>query len=229
MPSDYSPLQRPHSHKDLSPTGQAMFAWLRQFARALKAARLYRRDNPVVAQTREAACVALREILQSRGVMTLRFTPREIRLENEAIVRPYIPPPGVDPPPPNPEDALPFLFYRDGIRALQLCEGIPSAEFDAFFEAVRAVGQEATNHDDLLTLLWQANLTYVRVEAVPLEQTIYLSSRRPGNRDKSDMELNQLAFNWAPSGDEIRADLGQGPGAQGLHRDTFDDWELPYE
>src|SRR5262249_4786203 len=77
--------------------------------------------------------------------------------------------------------------------------------------------------------MWQANLTYIRVEAVPLEQTIYLSSRRPGSRDKDDTEFNALAFSWAPTGTEIHAELGQVEGAQGLHRDTFDDWELSYQ
>src|SRR5262249_35016874 len=148
--------------------------------RALRVARLYRHDNPVVQQSRETVRNGLSDMLKNFGTLTLRFTAREIRLENEAVVRPYIAPPGHDAPPPNPEDALPFLFYRDGIRTLQLCEGIPREDFDAFFDAVRMVGQEATSHDDLLTLMWQANLTYIRVEAVPLEQTIYLSSRRPG-------------------------------------------------
>ena len=227
--SDHSPLTRSHSHKDLSPAGQAMFAWLRQLARALRVARLYRSDNPVVQQSRETVRNGLTEMLKNFGTLTLRFTAREIRLETETVVRPYIPPPGHDAPPPNPEDTLPFLFYRDGIRALQLCEGIPREDFDAFFDAVRMVGQEASSHDDLLTLMWQANLTYIRVEAVPLEQTIYLSSRRPGSRDKDDMEFNALAFSWAPTGTEIHAELGQVEGAQGLHKDTFDDWELPYQ
>jgi len=112
---------------------------------------------------------------------------------------------------------------------LQIAEGMPREDFDSFFDAVRMVGQEATHHDDLLTLMWQANLTYIRVEAVPLEQTIYLSSRKPGEKDKDEMEFNALAFSWAPTGTEIHAELGQVQGAQGLHRDTFDDWELPYQ
>ena len=36
------------------------------------------------------------------------------------------------------------------------------------------------------------------------------------------------SYAWTPSGKEIRADIGQATGeAQGLHRDTFDDWLLP--
>ncbi len=219
--------QRPHNYRDLSPQGQALFFWLRNFARAVKLARLYRSDNPLVEQVREQVAATLDTILAPKPMLTIRFTPADIRVESEVIVRPYVPPPGIDPPPPNPEDILPFLFYRDGIRALQLVRGIPRGDFFALFEAVRLVGHGGNTQDDLLTLLWQANLTHIKVDAVPLEQTIYLSSRRARKKDPFGNSFRALAFNWAPSGSEIRAELGQAKGTQGLHRDTFDDWELP--
>ena len=218
---------RPHNYRDLSPLGQSLFFWLRNFARAVKLARLYRNNNPLVEQVREQVAATLDTILAPHATLTMRFTPADIRVENEVIVRPYVPPPGVDPPPPNPEDILPFLFYRDGIRALQLVRGIPRADFLALFEAVRLVGHGGNTQDDLLTLLWQANLTHLKVDAVPLEQTIYLSSRHARRKDPFGNSFRALAFNWAPSGAEIRAELGQTKGPQGLHRDTFDDWELP--
>lgn len=227
MPDAPLHLQRPHNHRDLSPFGQALFFWLRNFARAVKLARLYRYDNPLVDQVREQVATALDEILTPHGTFTMRFTPIDIRVESEVIVRPFVPPPGVDPPPPNPEDILPFLFYRDGIRALQVVQGLPRADYHALFEAVRLVGHGGNTQDDLLTLLWQANLTHIKVDAVPLEQTIYLSSRRARRKDPFGNSFRALAFNWAPSGSEIRAELGQTKGAQGLHRDTFDDWDLP--
>ncbi|MEO5619189.1 MAG: HEAT repeat domain-containing protein [Candidatus Eisenbacteria bacterium] len=229
MQPDAASHHRPTSHRDLSPTGQVLFTWLRNFARAVKLARLYRLDNPLVAQVRENVGTSLEEIVAQHGTVTLRFTAREIRLENEIVVRPFVPLPGVDPPPPNPEDYLPFLFYRDGIRALQVVQGVPRSDFEALFEAVRLVGHGGNTQDDLLTLMWQANLTHIKVDAVPLEQTIYLSSRKARRKDPFGNAFRALAFNWAPSGEEIRADLGQVKGAQGLHRDTFDDWDLPLQ
>jgi len=221
--------QRQTSHRDLSPAGQALFFWLRNFARAVKLARLYKHDNPLVGQVKDQVAQALDEILQAHGTITLRFTAQAIRLDAETIVRPYIPPPGVDPPPPNPEDILPFLFFRDGIRALQIVQGVPRSDFEALFEAVRLVGHGGNTQDDLLTLMWQANLTHIKVDAVPLEQTIYLSSRKARRKDPFGNAFRALAFNWAPSGEEVHADLGQTKGAQGLHRDTFDDWDLPVQ
>ena len=229
MQPDALPHHRPTSHRDLSPTGQTLFFWLRNFARAVKLARLYRLDNPLVVQVRDNAGAGLEEIVTQHGTVTLRFTAHEIRLDNETIVRPFIPLPGVDPPPPNPEDYLPFLFYRDGIRAMQVVQGISRSDFEALFEAVRQVGHGGNTQDDLLTLIWQANLTHIKVDAVPLEQTIYLSSRKARRKDPFGNAFRALAFNWAPSGEEIRADIGQVKGAQGLHRDTFDDWDLPLQ
>jgi HEAT repeat protein len=62
------------------------------------------------------------------------------------------------------------------------------------------------------------------VDSVPLEQSFHLSSQPaavpgPGTGSPT-LILNAVA------GAEIRADLGQAPGAQGLHLDTFDDWPM---
>src|SRR5207244_5022103 len=70
----------------------------------------------------------------------------------------------------------------------------------------------------------QANLDHIQVDSVPLEQTIYLSARAGASQGDGGTAGHMYA--WSPSGSEIHADLGQAAGAQGLHRDTFDDWEL---
>jgi len=67
----------------------------------------------------------------------------------------------------------------------------------------------------------------IQFEAVPIQQTIYLSSCRISD-DSVGVAPRGLAFDWSPTGDEIHADIGQMLGAaQGLHLDTFDDWPLP--
>jgi hypothetical protein len=220
------PVSHTPTAKDLSPPAQAAASWIRQLARALKTARLYRTENPIVVQLRGQVADALLEHLKTFGSWRLRFTSNEIHLENEVLVRPVARAPGSDSG--NavaPEEALPFMFYRDGIRVMQIGAGVSRPEIDALFEALRIVGSNVTTHDDLVTLLWQANLSFVQIESVPLEQTIYLSSSK--NRKASGPGTRGLAYGWSPSGAEIRADLGQAVGSQGLHRDTFDDWPLP--
>jgi len=219
-------LVRRREFKDLSPQGQAAADWLRRLANALKTSRLYRPDNPLVQQLRDQVAEVLFEHLKNFGSWRLVFTGTEIHLGEEVLVRPT----PIDPDRgialvKTPEEVLPYMFYRDGIRSMTLSKGMPRRELDVLFDSLRVVGVSALKSDDLVTLLWQANLREIQIDSVPLEQAIYLSSKRV--RRGGDSATKGLAFAWAPSGAEIRAELGQGGGSQGLHRDTFDDWPLP--
>ncbi len=220
-----APLPLVSAGRELSPEAQAAALWFRHLARGLKTARLYRTENPTVRGIRDQIADTLTEQLERCGAWKLRFTSSEIRFDDEVLVRPGARKPGGEAPIVAPEEQMPFLFYRDGVRGMTLQPGISRREIDALFEALRLAGSSAMTQDDLVTLLWQANLTHVQIEAVPLEQTIFLSSRR--GRAKADPGFRGQTYAWSPSGSEIHADLGQIVGAQGLHRDTFDDWPLP--
>ena len=213
------------SSRDLSPEAQAAAAWFRQLARALRVFRLYGGSNPVVLNTRETATSTLAELLPAHGGWQLRFSATEVFLGEESIVRVAAQTPGAERVT-NVTDQIPFLFYRDGVRRLALQAGAPRSELDALIQILRDASGGSATQDDLVTLLWQANLSHIQVEAVPLEQTIYLSSHA-GSGPAGAPEQRGQAFAWSPTGTEIHADLGQTAGAQGLHRDTFDDWTLP--
>jgi HEAT repeat protein len=213
--------------KDLSAQGQAAAEWFRKLANALKTSRLYTPDNVVVKQVREELVADLTQHLNYHGNWRLFFSTDHIHLENEAVVRPSPVDPDLGVPLVRaPEEVLPYLFYRDGIRTMILKKGLGRREIDVLFDALRIVGASAAGNDDLVTLLWQANLRDIQIESVPLEQAIYLSAKAV-RKKSAGAATKGLAFAWAPSGGEIRAELGQGSGSQGLHRDTFDDWPLP--
>ena len=210
--------------RDLSPAAQSAVLWFRQLGRALKTCRLYRGDNPIVVKIRGQLYEQLDQALATHGAWRLRIRPTEIFLVDEPVVHPASR--AGEEAPSSKEEQLPFLFYRDGIRGLTLLPGTPQHDFDALFDALVIAGGGLLTHDDLVTMLWQANTTRLQIEAVPALQTIYLSSRRTG-RSKNTGYLGQT-YSWSPNGAEIRADIGQIAGmAQGLHRDTFDDWPLP--
>jgi HEAT repeat protein len=220
------PHARRRDLKDLSAQGQAAADWLRKLANALKTSRLYLPDNLLVKQVREQLVDDLIQHLNYFGTWKFSFQSNEILLENEAVVRPSPIDPDLGVPlVRTPEEALPYLFYRDGIRVLIMRKGLARRDVDVLFDALRIVGASAIGNDDLVTLLWQANLRDIQVESVPLEQAIYLSAKAA--RRRGDAANKGLAFAWAPSGSEIRGELGQGTGSQGLHKDTFDDWPLP--
>ena len=210
--------------RDLSPEAQAA-AWFGQLARALQVFRLYGDGNPVALTTRESATSTLAKLLPAHGGWQLRFSATEVFLGEERILR-------VTPQAPGAErvtsvtDQIPFLFYRDGVRRLALQADTPRSELDTFIQILRDASGGSGTHDDLVTLLWQANLSHIRIEAVPLEQAIYLSSHAGSGPAGAPEERGQ-AFACSPGGAEIRTDLGQATGVQGLHRETFEDWALP--
>jgi HEAT repeat protein len=213
--------------RDLTPAGQTAHLWFRQLARALRTCRLYRSDSAIVAQIRDQLLQPLLRGIEQHGVWSFRITPTEIFLLDEAVVRPAQRLDGEEGV--GKEAMLPFLFYRDGIRGLTFLPGIPPHDLAALFDALVAASTGVHTHDDLVTLMWQANTTHVVIDAVPVEQTIYLSSRRPTGGGGGGGHQGQ-SYVWSPAGGEIRADIGQVSGmAQGLHRDTFDDWALPLE
>lgn len=208
--------------RDLPPAAQAAEAWLRQLARTLKVYRLYQRDNPIVVHAHDQVLAGLEALLAKHGQMSFRFTATEITLEDEVLVHAghAASEEGIQY---GALDELPFLFYRDGVRHVTILPSASRGELDAFFEALRLSGGTSDSHDDLVTMLWQANLSQVMVESVPLEQTIYLSSRH----GESSQAAEGAKAGYTYEGHEMHGDLGQAGGAQGLHRDTFDDWEAP--
>jgi len=213
--------------KDLSPEAQAAAAWFRQLARTLRVFRLYNGSNPTALSALETTASALAGLLATHGGWMLRFSATEILLDDESVVRVAPLAQGAERTN-NVTDQLPFLFYRDGIRRLTIAPGAPRREVDSFIQILLDADCGTGSQDDLVTLLWQANLSHIRIEAVPLEQTIYLFSRAGGDRGGATEKQGQV-FAWSPAGEEIHTDLGQAPGVQGLHRDTFDDWALPEE
>jgi HEAT repeat protein len=210
--------------RDMSPNAVAVAAWFRQLARALKVFRLYHSGNPLVVQMQNSLETALESLLKEHGALELRFTATEIYSHDELIVRAGQHE-GDDALGAAAVDQLPFLFYRDGVRRMFIAPGVPRSEVEVLFEALKVAGSGPLASDDLVTLLWQANLTHIQVDSVPYEQTIYLSTRYGGGGNGGGARTQTFATR--PGGEEIHAELGQAIGAQGLHKDTFDDWELP--
>ena len=214
---------KPISARDQSPAAQAATAWLRSLARGIKAMRMYRAENEVVTQLRDDLNRGLEAFHEQHGPLDLYFTAGEIFYLDEPVVRQA---PATADGIHGAEEKLPFQFYRDGIRRVAILPGVSERELTTLIDALRITGGGVETEDDMVTLLWQGDLTRIVVESVPLEQTIYLSVRRTTPRGGGG-ETRAQTYALTPHGSEIRADIGQATGVQGLHRDTFDDWELP--
>jgi hypothetical protein len=64
-------------------------------------------------------------------------------------------------------DSLAFLFYKDGVRALEFRRGIEN-EVEAFLGVLQRARQGKGDGDDLITLLWDADLQHMEHRYVDL-------------------------------------------------------------
>jgi hypothetical protein len=65
-------------------------------------------------------------------------------------------------------DSLAFLFFKDGIRELRLMPGLETEELDVFLGVLQKARKLVPEGDDLLTVLWEADLRFFEYEYVDL-------------------------------------------------------------
>jgi HEAT repeat protein len=146
------------SRAQLEPAVKAAAAWLGMFARTLKTCRLYDAGNPAAVRFREELARSLRLLLSEHGAVTYRFTADDVTCEGHSLY-----------PARSRDDNLAFPFYRDGVRGITLTPGAEPRECDALVDAVLGVTGQNLDGDDLVTLLWEANLRHVDVDYIPAE------------------------------------------------------------
>jgi hypothetical protein len=134
---------------------KAAAGWVQQFARTLKTCRLYDRENPTVVRFREDLATALQGVLRAHGDQTLTFDASDVRCHAVSLY-----------PARSREDNLALPFHRDGIRALTLRAGIESVEVETLLDMVLHVTQRDGAEDDLVILIWDADLPHVEIQYV---------------------------------------------------------------
>ncbi|MEQ1831790.1 MAG: HEAT repeat domain-containing protein [Candidatus Eisenbacteria bacterium] len=146
-------------------------AWLQLFARTLKTWRLYDEHNPMVTQFREQLHRALTELLEAHGTLTLSFTADTVSCAGVEIHRAH-----------SRDDQLSMVFFRDGIHALTFAPGMAREELDVVLGHVVRMSVRAQEHeDDLVTLLWEAELPHLDMQYVSAEADFDLSSENPAS------------------------------------------------
>jgi HEAT repeat protein len=152
---------KPDPPDSTNPAAKAAAAWVGLFARTLKTCRLYDANNPTVIKFRDEAAGALRRALDETGSWRLRFVADDVLLEDSSLY-----------PARSRDDNLALPFFRDGVRALTVHPGIEPDEVNALVDAVLQVTGQNVDNDDLVTLLWEANLRHVDVDYVPPEDDV---------------------------------------------------------
>ena len=188
---------------------KATAAWVNQLARTLKTCRLYDANNPTVIKFREDLASALAQVLADHGRVVLAFTSNDV-LTREVSLYPAR----------SREDNLALPFYRDGIRSIAFEPGITPKEVEALLDAVLHVTRHETSEDDLVTLLWDADLEHLGVDAASTEGDVETGAG-------AEEEAAGPVAPWPRGGAPPVAGSESGGGAEpsGPERDRSDDRE----
>jgi HEAT repeat protein len=124
--------------------------------KALRASQLYDENNPVYKRFVQALAHAFSQLWESAG--TLSFTVEEARIlvEGEEVYSNG-----------NRAESIAFLLYKDGVRALSFEPGF-ERQVPRFLDVLNRARHAREDDDDLLTLLWEADLEDFRYRYVDL-------------------------------------------------------------
>jgi hypothetical protein len=131
---------------------------LRLFVKAVRAHQLYLPNNPVYKGAVEAVRAAFPPIWAQTTELTLAVTETEIRWFGRPVLSEAQ----------KSGDSLPWTFYKDGLRELQLAEGFEGDELVRLFDILQRVRKASPEEDDLLTMLWEADFARLRYRYVDL-------------------------------------------------------------
>jgi hypothetical protein len=137
---------------------QEAAAWITQLLRTLKTCRLYDEANPTVVRFREELAHALDAQLAHHGAFRIEVGPNTLSLDGATLHSAR-----------SRDDNLAGVLHRDGIRLLVLEPGIDAREVNALVDQILKVTGPSPGEDDLVTLLWDADVPHITMETVPLE------------------------------------------------------------
>lgn len=142
--------------------------------KALRAFQLYDENNPVyqrfVSNLREAFGVVWAELDQVSVVVSedaLTAGGSEVyRSESRS-------------------DSIAFLFYKDGVREVTFLPGIEEDELTRLLSVLQRARQLRPEGDDLLTILWEEQLTFLRYQYIDLlAEGVEVPEAGPGNSEE---------------------------------------------
>lgn len=139
---------------------------LRTFAKALRATQLYLPNNPTRAQAIERAREAFAGVWRHVNPLELEIREAAFRWEGRVVYT------DVE----RGTEGLPWLLYRDGLRSLSFQRGFEAADLDTLLAVLQRARGATTDEDDLVTMLWVADLTALEYQHVESDGVVDLPS-----------------------------------------------------
>jgi len=126
-------------------------------AKTFRAYQLYDENNPVRRRFGEQLRAELTALWQHVEQLVLRIDEDHMYLGEVAIYHSE-----------SRNDSLAFLFFKDGVREIKFLPGLEADELDRFLGVLQKARKLVPEGDDLLTVLWEADLRYFEYQYVDL-------------------------------------------------------------
>lgn len=131
---------------------RSTFRW---FARAARARHLYSENNAALERMLSELEEAMNALLEASLRVTLLVRPDAFLIDGEPVLEE-----------PDPEDSIPFVFFRDGVRRLELLRGLSAEELRGLLWATAAGLRAPRGEEDVASRLWQLDLEHLNYIAV---------------------------------------------------------------
>lgn len=149
----------------------AVQALLVTLAKTLRAYQLYDDNNPVRRRFGEQLRTELLALWQHTDRLLLRVDEDHMYLGDKEAYRSE-----------SRNDSLAFLFFKDGVREVTFLPGLETEELDGFLAVLQKARKLVPEGDDLLTVLWEADLRFFQYQYVDLlAEGVSLPEAGPGN------------------------------------------------
>ena len=183
--------------------------------KALRAVQLYDERNPVYQRFVSGLASAFRDLWDSRDRLTLAVEEDVLLAQGEEVYRND-----------SRNESLAFLLHKDGIREISFLPGLEDSELEALLRVLQRARSAGPQGDDLVTILWDADLQFVRYTYVDL---LAEGVDLPGRSTDFTLSLAPILEGELrpaePEADEGRdtdgGDEGGGPLQSSISRDDF--------
>lgn len=131
---------------------------LRLVVKAARAHQLYLPNNPIYRGAIDALRGGFAPIWAEAGELVLAIGETEIRWFGTPVYGDGT----------KSSDNLAWLFYKDGVRELRMEPGFEDQEVVKFLELIQRARKGSPDEDDLVTMLWEAELGFLRYRYIDL-------------------------------------------------------------
>jgi hypothetical protein len=139
---------------------------LRLVSKAARAQQLYLPNNPIYKNAIETLRSGFGPIWRDTDELPLTIAEQEIRWYDAVVAGGGSEVSGGGKSPDN----LAWLFYKDGIRELNLAPGFEETEVAKFLQLIQRARKGSPDEDDLVAMLWEADFAFLKYKYVDLLQ-----------------------------------------------------------